>query len=267
MKKNTKLPSLKGIKNLNSMYLLKKQWYDLNFTFNQNENTAKALTFPSKLLKTPRASTSKKVVGKDESKWIIPFSWFSSIIILPSIKEPKKKKFVRPGVEFREKIIRIFKANEDESDVVQAIRNYYYIRHGVDTQLIAPLSTKLINKILSMLPKRLAHHEEIVTGIDDLRVEYFEVMKKAIIDYALANDGPKVKIKNRDKESYKSKMVYKENRYKLYKSLYPINKCLSLVNDLWHSQFASTNFINVQALIQEESYNISDFVVRGELIL
>lgn len=68
MKKNTKLPSLKGIKNLNSMYLLKKQWYDLNFTFNQNENTAKALTFPSKLLKAPLASTSKKVVGKDESK-------------------------------------------------------------------------------------------------------------------------------------------------------------------------------------------------------
>lgn len=132
--------------------------------------------------------------------------------------------------------------------------------------LIAPLSKKLINKIFSLVPKRLVHHDHIVSGIiDDLRIEYFEVMKKAIIDYALSEGGPKVKIKKRDKESYKSKMVYKENRYKLYKSLYPINKCLSLVNDLWHTHFAATIFINIEALIkEEESYDISDFVVSYE---
>lgn len=69
MQKNTKLPSIKGIRNLNSTVLLKKQWYDLNFTFNQNDNTSKALTFPTKTLKAPRSSFStKRVVGKETSK-------------------------------------------------------------------------------------------------------------------------------------------------------------------------------------------------------
>lgn len=177
------------------------------------------------------------------------------------LEATKKKKFVRPGTDFREKIIRIFKANEDESDVVQAIRNYYYIRHGVDTLLIAPLSQKLVDKIIALMPKRLLKYAEIVNGIcDDLRIEYFEVMKKSIIQYALSEGGPKVKIKKRDKESYKSKLVYRENRYALYKTHYPINKCLSLVNELWHSKFAATCFVNFDALIREESYDLSDFV-------
>lgn len=167
---------------------------------------------------------------------------------------------MRPGTEFREKIIRIFKANEDESDVVQAIRNYYFIRHGVDTLLIAPLSKKMIDKIVALMPKRIVHQEIIQGIVDDLRIEYFEVMKRSIIQYALQEGTPKVKIKKRDKESYKSKLVYRENRVQLFKALYPINKCLSLVNDLWHSKFASTLFVNVDALLQEESYDISDFV-------
>lgn len=147
--------------------------------------------------------------------------------------------------------------------MVQAIRNYYYIRHGVDTLLIAPLSKKMIDKIISLMPKRLVHHDQIITGIvDDLRIEYFEVIKRSIIQYALSEGGPKVKIKKRDKQSYKNKLLYQENRVQLYKSLYPINKCLSLVNDLWHSKFAATNFVNVEALVQEESYNIADFVVK-----
>lgn len=69
MQKNTKLPSIKGIRNLSSVVLLKKQWYDLNFTFNQNDNTTKALTLPTKTLKAPRSSfSSKKVVGRETSK-------------------------------------------------------------------------------------------------------------------------------------------------------------------------------------------------------
>lgn len=119
----------------------------------------------------------------------------------------------------------------------------------------------MIDKIISLMPKRLTHHDHIVSGmVDDLRIEYFEVMKKSIIQYALSEGGPKVKIKKRDKESYKNKLVYHENRYQLYKSLYPINKCLSLVNDLWHSKFAATSFVNVDTLVQEESYDIRDFV-------
>lgn len=145
--------------------------------------------------------------------------------------------------------------------MVTAIRNYYYIRHGVDTLLIAPLSKKMIDKIISLMPKRLVHYGDIVNGIvDDLRIEYFEVMKKAIIQYALSEGGPKVKIKKRDKESYKSKLIYQENRCQLFKALYPINKCLSLVNDLWHSKFSATSFVNVEALVQEESSDIGDFV-------
>lgn len=51
------------------MYLLKKQWYELNFTFNRNENTTKPLMFPSKLLKAPRTLSTKNVVRKDESEF------------------------------------------------------------------------------------------------------------------------------------------------------------------------------------------------------
>lgn len=115
-----------------------------------------------------------------------------------------------------------------------------------------------------MVPKRHGHYDHIINGIvDELRVEYFEVIKKSIIDYALHGDRPKVKIKKRDKESYKGKMVYKENRYKLFKCLYPMSKCLSLINELWHASFANTCFINVNALNKEnESYEISDFMVN-----
>lgn len=113
------------------------------------------------------------------------------------------------------------------------------------------------------MPKRLAHNDHITNGIiEDLKVEYFDVMKKALINFALSDGVSSVQIKKRDKESYKSKMVYQENRVKLFKSLYPINKCLSLINDLWHTNFASTNFIKVDALLAEGSYEIADFVVR-----
>lgn len=270
MQKNTKLPKVEGVKTLNTMVTLKKQWYDLNFTFNQNDNTKKALSFPSRMLKAPRTSFSaKKILPKEARKYLIS----NSVLFIPNPIPPappptpaakKKKKFVRPGTEFREKIIRIFKANEDESDVVQAIRNYYYIRHGVDTLLIAPLSKRLIDKVVALMPKRLTHHDQIVSGIvEDLRIEYFEVMKKAIIQYALSGGGPKVKIKKRDRESYKNKLVYQENRKQLFKSLYPINKCLSLVNELWHSKFAATSFVNVAELEKDGSYDIADFVVKG----
>lgn len=57
------------------MCLLKKQWFELNFTFNQNENTSKALSYPSVLLKGPRALPFKKIVGKTESKYCITHSF------------------------------------------------------------------------------------------------------------------------------------------------------------------------------------------------
>lgn len=169
---------------------------------------------------------------------------------------------MRPGTEFREKIIRIFRANEDENEIFTKIRNYYYIRHGVDTLLIAPLGKQLIAKIMSLLPKSRAGHADILDAIiEEMKLEYFDVMKRAIIEYALHGDGPKVEMRKRTKESYKSKMVYRENRVRLTKTLNPINKCLSLVIDLWDCNYGTVNFINVQDLRRDESYDVADFVV------
>lgn len=65
-----KLPSLKAVKNQSTMVRLKREWYDLNFTFNRNENTTKALSFPSKMLKAPHSAfSSKRVVGKETSEY------------------------------------------------------------------------------------------------------------------------------------------------------------------------------------------------------
>lgn len=70
MQKNTKLPNVKGVKTLSSVSLLKRQWYDLNFIFNRNDNTTKALTLPSKTLKAPQnmSFSPRKVVAKKPSK-------------------------------------------------------------------------------------------------------------------------------------------------------------------------------------------------------
>lgn len=67
-KRPYKLPSLRGVKDVNSLVALKKQWYDLNFAFNLNDNTVKALTLPSKTLGASKSSyLPRKGAGKDAS--------------------------------------------------------------------------------------------------------------------------------------------------------------------------------------------------------
>lgn len=93
MQKNTKLPSLKGIKNLNTTVLLKKQWYDLNFIFNQNDNTKKALSYPSKLLKAPRTSYStKKPPEKNPSKCPSTSPTYLKTITQPDYSQNPRKR-------------------------------------------------------------------------------------------------------------------------------------------------------------------------------
>ncbi|KNC27087.1 hypothetical protein FF38_00904 [Lucilia cuprina] len=113
---------------------------------------------------------------------------------------------------FRKKLVELIARKDDDDDVVNAtaggspanaidleaefpnkeekevLRYYYYIKHGIDTIHVSPMSKKVLNRIKSQIPAVLnkwatALNENIV----EIKSDYVFAMKKAVIDFVLQN--------------------------------------------------------------------------------
>ncbi|KAI8117929.1 axonemal, Dynein heavy chain 7, partial [Lucilia cuprina] len=130
-------------------------------------------------------------------------------------KKEKRPSYMQMRLErenFRKKLVELIARKDDDDDVVNAtaggspanaidleaefpnkeekevLRYYYYIKHGIDTIHVSPMSKKVLNRIKSQIPAVLnkwatALNENIV----EIKSDYVFAMKKAVIDFVLQN--------------------------------------------------------------------------------
>lgn len=101
----------------------------------------------------------------------------------------------REREEFRKKLVSLILTNEDpteeafpNADEREVLKYYYYIKYGIDTIHVAPIDSKLVTKIMKLLPKTIGKYQDvIVNNMDEVKSEYLLAVKKAVVDFVLGD--------------------------------------------------------------------------------
>lgn len=167
--------------------------------------------------------------------------------------------------EFRHHLVKMLITKEGEDDVIfedaadlmttvnndnNVLKYYYYITHGIDDIHVAPMSKKLLNKILHLVPAswRTKFKPKLNQVISDAREDYAASIKKSIVDFVLQDplkadigDDSDVSI---SKENYEIKhfppefsVKYKKIKIQLKRNLVLYHPCMRKTLDLWHREF------------------------------
>ncbi|XP_062823199.1 dynein axonemal heavy chain 7-like, partial [Anolis carolinensis] len=72
------------------------------------------------------------------------------------------------------------------------LKYFYYIRHGIDTEHVAPMEDSWLDNVLALVPKHLKMLSESVGVLsDEMREDYLLSVKKAIVDFVLRDPREK----------------------------------------------------------------------------
>lgn len=182
--------------------------------------------------------------------------------------------------EFRKRLINLVMTKEDDLDLCiedvrtledkEIYRYYYYIRHGVDTIHVAPLSQKTLDRVLELIPNKLKSWLEILVQlVEDMKDDFMIAIKKAIVDFVLKD--PNLKEDTSDsKWSFERKeckamtgtlmVQFKQHKTKLEKMLHITNPCLVAIIDLWYCNFKDLRIVDVKKLKQHKgAYELDEF--------
>lgn len=151
----------------------------------------------------------------------------------------------------------------------QTMRYYYYIKHGIDTAHVAPIDQRVLNRILTLIPKNLQRYQTMLKSItEEMKADYNLAVKKAVIDFVLGDalyrhvkrdemTAARLEIKEM---TLKWKYRYDENRRQLKRNLFTINRCLAQILEIWHTTFKDVTFVDVEALLSKGSaYDLAEF--------
>ncbi|XP_031619236.1 LOW QUALITY PROTEIN: dynein heavy chain 7, axonemal [Contarinia nasturtii] len=199
-------------------------------------------------------------------------------------KFPSYTKMREEREEFRKTLISLIvaKENEDKTDDTfpnsqerQLLRYYYYIKHGIDTNHIAPMTKRMLNKILRLVPKRLIKWQDIIdANVDEIKSEYIFISKKAVIDFVLgksldnscgnsnAIDAKTSRERNEIKEIGKHHAhIIHVNRRVISRNLYAITPCLRHMLSLWQTTYTKLSFINADELLRHVgTFDLVEFI-------
>ena len=101
---------------------------------------------------------------------------------------------------FRRKLVELIARDDAEADddaaamfpnknEIEMLRYYYYIKHGIDTIHVAPISNRVMSRIKLLIPPILNKWAIAMTeNLDEIKTDYIFAMKKAVIDFVL-NDS------------------------------------------------------------------------------
>ncbi|XP_053132771.1 dynein axonemal heavy chain 7 isoform X4 [Hemicordylus capensis] len=140
------------------------------------------------------------------------------------------------------------------------LKYYYYIRHGIDTEHVAPMEDSWLANVLSLVPQHLkVLSESIYILSDEMREDYLLSVKKAIVDFVLRDPREKEEGKKQVLLPHRQEMEvvpkpwnrsYVAARNYINEHLHAMNPTMLAVLDLWQ-----TSFINLRLVDKEAFHN------------
>ncbi|XP_073827136.1 dynein heavy chain at 36C [Musca autumnalis] len=256
----------------NPAYNARRLWYELNMpecTSEILDGRMLSTTIPESLLCHTRDMRPKRKVPTNKKK-----------------KKERRPSYMQMRLErenFRKKLVELIARKDDEEanattmtdeddaatmdwegefpnqQEKEVLRYYYYIKHGIDTIHVSPMSKKVLNRIKSQIPPVLNKWETALTeNINEIKSDYIFSMKKAVVDFVLQNSlanlkkETKLELTKERKEvnamSNKWRYRYDENRCRLKRTLFCIHRSVAHILELWNTKYKEITLVDAREL-------------------
>ncbi|KAJ6652606.1 hypothetical protein lerEdw1_011258 [Lerista edwardsae] len=150
------------------------------------------------------------------------------------------------------------------------LKYYYYIRHGIDTDHVAPMEDSWLEHVLALVPKHLkVLSDSIYVLSDEMREDYLLSVKKAIVDFVLKDPREKEEDKKQVLLPHRLEMdvvpkpwnkSYLAARNYISENLHAMNPTMLAVLDLWQTSFKDLRLVDKHAFHNRpESMELSFF--------
>nr|XP_033800562.1 dynein heavy chain 7, axonemal [Geotrypetes seraphini] len=150
------------------------------------------------------------------------------------------------------------------------LRYNYYIKHGIDTEHVAPMEDSWLQNVLDLVPSHLKGYTEIIYELsDEMREDYLLSVKKAIVDFVLKDPRLKEEDKKQDIPEHRIELEIVPKPWKksflsnysfIRENLHSINPTMAAVLDLWQSSFGTLRLLDVEEFHdREEAMELSVF--------
>ncbi|XP_045470082.1 dynein axonemal heavy chain 7 [Harmonia axyridis] len=185
----------------------------------------------------------------------------------------------RQREEFRKRLVDIIVGRKSPDEVIDPneipspaekdiLRYYYYVQCGVDTIHVSPLDDSVLQRVLSLVPKRLTQWKSTLDlCVEEMKESFMLTVKKAVVDFVLQDatfTSSQAEVSEHILElremSTNWRLSYNKSRKKLETTLHVVNPCLAALTDLWFHHFRWFRLINVTELKKHNGpYDLEEF--------
>uniref|UniRef100_A0A8D2L303 Dynein axonemal heavy chain 7 n=1 Tax=Varanus komodoensis TaxID=61221 RepID=A0A8D2L303_VARKO len=159
---------------------------------------------------------------------------------------------------------------KDRENFRSTLKYYYYIRHGIDTEHVAPMEDSWLEHVLALVPRHLKVLSESIYALsDEMREDYLLSVKKAIVDFVLRDPREKEEGKKQILPPHREEMEivpkpwqksYVAARNYINENLHALNPTMLAVLDLWQTSFKDLRLVDKVAFhTRQESMELPFF--------
>uniref|UniRef100_A0A1A9WZY9 Dynein heavy chain 7, axonemal n=1 Tax=Glossina brevipalpis TaxID=37001 RepID=A0A1A9WZY9_9MUSC len=267
----------------NTEYNSRRLWYELNMpecTSELLDGKMLSSSIPADLLCHTKNMhvTSAKQQKKKEKR----ISYMQMRLERENFRKKLVELIARPEPEEMEPGGIDLEADFPNTEEKEILRYYYYIKHGIDTIHVAPMSKRVLSRqaqIISQIPPYLNKWAvALQETIEEIKSDYVFAMKKAVVDFVLQNSLSNTKSKWKMEVTAERKEAkamynrwryrYDENRCRLKTILFCIHRSVASILELWNSQYKNESLLDITALKSfEKPYELYDFTASKRKIL